>query len=236
MPYTALRQHRAHVQPALQPRAIEPQPAPIAAPESPGLTAKEGQPAARTVLVAARRLERRASRLLRGVEQGEQGIDYRAAAALVGQVRGALELEARLLGEIRSANAAINLFQSPAWVEFRDLLIAALEPFPEAMDAVDATIRAARGGEPAPAAASVAAAAIARRDASFRATWEGVRLVLDARYPGASATVEAELATWEEQGDEAWRARWGAGTPCVDHRFIVELVTPERPGVAPLPG
>lgn len=185
MPYTALRQHRAHVQPALQPRPIEPQPAPIAAPESAESTAKQGQPAARaerTVLVAARRLERRASRLLRGVERGEQGIDYRAAAALVGQVRGALELEARLLGEIRSANAAIDLFQSPAWIEFRDLLMAALEPFPEAMDAVDATIRAARGGEPAPAA-----------------------------------------------------ARWGASAPGVEHRFIVELVTPERPGVAPLP-
>jgi len=235
VPYTALRTHRGHVLPDAPGTApIRPESASNRGPESAESTAKQGQPAARTVLVAARRLERRASRLLRGVEQGEQGIDYRAAAALVGQVRGAIELEARLLGEIRSANAEVNVYQSPGWLELRDRLMGALAPHPAALEAVLAAIRSGERGEPAPApaAASVGAAALARRDASFGAAWEGVRLVLEARYPGAAETVEAELAAWEEQGD-AWRARWGASAPGVEHRFIVELTTPERPGVAP---
>lgn len=216
VPYTALRTHRGHVLPdapgtALQPARSAPEPAPIASPASPGLTAKEVQPA-RTVLASSQHVRRRASRLLRAVERGEQGIDYRAAAALLGQIRGALELEARLLGEIRSANAEVNVYQSPGWLELRDRLMGALMPHPAALEAVLAAIRSGERGEPAPApaAASVGAAALARRDASFAAAWEGVRLVLEARYPGAAETVEAELAAWEEQGD-AWRARWGAG-------------------------
>lgn len=39
-------------------------------------------------------------------------------------------------------------------------------------------------------------------EASFAAAWGVVRRVLDARYPGASETVETALATWEDRGDD----------------------------------
>lgn len=216
VPYSAIRAHKIHLDRAAGTLRIATKSAPKPA-------RIEREP--RTLLGEARRLQRRLSRLLRAAERGEAGIDYRAAAALAGQVRGALELQAKLLGELRSANAAADICTSPGWIELRDRLVGALASYPAALEAVVAVLAADNGAGPSPAA-SFNAAALALRDESFKTTWEIVRLVLDARYPGAAETVEAELAVWEEQGD-AWQARWGAS-----RANVVRVVYPA--GVSPL--
>lgn len=53
-----------------------------------------------------------------------------------------------------------------------------------------------RGTKPVQVNVSVTA------EASFAAAWGVVRRILDARYPGASETVETALATWEDRGDD----------------------------------
>ncbi len=180
-------------------------------------------------------MQRRLSRLLRAAERGEAGIDYRAAAALAGQVRGALELQAKLLGELRSANAAANLADSPEWIAVRDLLCDAIIDIPGAPEAVDAALENWRdkGGNGAPLARGFRSALKVRQDESFAAAWEIVRRLLDAKYPGAAEHVEAGLAAWEAQGGDgaAVAKLWPEDQR---PRFVVEVVYP--PGVEPLPG
>jgi len=80
--------------------------------------------------------------MLRRVEAGEQDIDFKAGAALAAQFKGVLELEAKLLGEIKAASTTVNVFASPDWQEVRNLLVEALMPFPEAAAAVIEVIAA----------------------------------------------------------------------------------------------
>ena len=215
VPYSAIRAHKIHLERAAGTLRIAtksaPKPAPI-----------EREP--RTLLGETRRLQRRLSRLLRAAERGEEGIDYRAAAALAGQVRGALELQAKLLGELRSANAAADLASSPQWIELRDTLLDALIDIPGALEAVNAVLDGA-GDKGAPLARSFRAALKVRQDESFAAAWEIVRRLLDARYPGAAEHVEAGLAAWEASG---------GAMPGSEARTVVHVHYPA--GVEPLPG
>lgn len=97
-------------------------------------TGKQGE--AKTLLESSRALRRRVSKMLRRVENGESDIDFKAGAALAAQFKGVLELEAKLLGEIKAASTTVNIVQSPDWQEVRALLIEALAPFPDAAAAV----------------------------------------------------------------------------------------------------
>lgn len=103
-------------------------------------TGKQGE--AKTLLETSRALRRRVSKMLRRVEAGEQDIDFKAGAALAAQFKGVLELEAKLLGEIKAASTTVNVFQSPDWQEVRNLLVEALAPYPEAAAAVIEVIAA----------------------------------------------------------------------------------------------
>ena len=84
-------------------------------------------------------LRERARRLL---DAAEAKGDLRNAGALIGQLRGIVELLAKLTGELdeRPQIAVINLATSTEWLALRSALLGALDPFPEARNAVAARI------------------------------------------------------------------------------------------------
>ncbi len=61
--------------------------------------------------------------------------DVLAANGSIREARACLELQAKLLGELHEGTT-INLAVSPAWVEVRAVLMAALAPHPQARAAV----------------------------------------------------------------------------------------------------
>lgn len=91
---------------------------------------------AKPILARSERLERRAWRLLKQVESGDETIDFKAAAALLGKIKDALMLQAQVAGEIKAAATTVNVYNSPDWHRLRDLLVTALEAHPEALAAV----------------------------------------------------------------------------------------------------
>ena len=105
-------------------------------------------PAARPVLEDARKLQRRASRLLRKLEEGDESVDFKAASGLLGAIHKALELQAKLLGEIKAASTTVNVYQTADWQAVKALLVEALTPFPEAALAVADVIEAQEQGAP----------------------------------------------------------------------------------------
>lgn len=130
--YYAVQLHRQHVHSAGQSLS-----------NAGNRAAIHGAPENRPVLEEARRLQRRASKLLKAIEKGTApGTDYKAAAALIGQLNRALELQAKLLGEIKAASTTVNIHQTPDWTAFCDLLIEALaDKHPEALATAVALIR-----------------------------------------------------------------------------------------------
>lgn len=84
----------------------------------------------------ARKLFRRVERLLKRAEDGDEAVDLRAAAGLARELRGVLELQAKLDGEIKAASTTVNVFQSQDWKEVRDVIAEALADHPEASEAV----------------------------------------------------------------------------------------------------
>lgn len=70
--------------------------------------------------------------------------DQRMALAANREARGALELVAKLLGELDERPTTNVLVTSPEWIEVQGRVLRALEPYPEARAAVAASLR---GGE-----------------------------------------------------------------------------------------
>ena len=72
--------------------------------------------------------------------QAEEAGDLRTALQGVREARGCLETLAKIEGQIREQS--INIYQQnvlvnhPEWIELRALIISALEPYPEAREAV----------------------------------------------------------------------------------------------------
>ena len=92
-----------------------------------------------SILERLRELNHRARTIL---EEAHREGDRREALAAIRELRGLLELEAELLGEIgRGTTVAISLVESPEWHQLRDILISTLEAFPEAKKAVVDAIR-----------------------------------------------------------------------------------------------
>jgi hypothetical protein len=58
--------------------------------------------------------------------------DLRVACTAIGQARGIIELIGKLIGEVNE-KPQINISLSPEWVRFRTVLLAALEPHPQAL-------------------------------------------------------------------------------------------------------
>ena len=75
----------------------------------------------------------------------ERAGDLRTALAGVREARGCVELLARLLGELRDA-PTVNIAITPAWVEIRAVVVAALAPYPEARAAVAARLTKMEAG------------------------------------------------------------------------------------------
>lgn len=96
-----------------------------------------------TLLDQVRDLRRRALAIL---QQAEQGHDLRAALLAIREARGNLELLAKLLGELKDQAPAVNvLIASPEWLDFRERLLDALEPYDDARVAVVEALRHASG-------------------------------------------------------------------------------------------
>jgi hypothetical protein len=60
--------------------------------------------------------------------------DLRLAITAIGQVRGVLELLARLAGEL--SDTTVNVVLSAEWAEVRTLVVRTLDPWPEAQTAI----------------------------------------------------------------------------------------------------
>lgn len=68
--------------------------------------------------------------------------DVRNATAVIGQLRGIVELLAKLTGELdeRPQIAVINVATSAEWLALRSAVLGALDPFPDARHAVASRI------------------------------------------------------------------------------------------------
>jgi hypothetical protein len=81
---------------------------------------------------------------LRGLEakalailtHAEEAGDLRTALLAIGQARNCLELLAKLEGELENANTTVNVTLAAEWPVLRQRIVGALEPFPEARQAV----------------------------------------------------------------------------------------------------
>jgi hypothetical protein len=94
------------------------------------------------LLEEVRSLQRRAYAILNTAEQTGE---LRTALAAIREVRGNLELLAKLLGEL-DERPVINLTTSPEWIELRAVIVTALEPHQDAQESVLKAIRSVNGG------------------------------------------------------------------------------------------
>lgn len=121
--YKSLERHRiSHLPRALQEVATEAVVQAIAA-----SVPEEATPHERVEL-----LMEKAQSLLEGAERKK---DYASAIRAVRELRGCIELLAKLTGEIDSSTT-VNIFAGPTWITVQTAIISALEPYPEARLAV----------------------------------------------------------------------------------------------------
>ena len=69
------------------------------------------------------------------LKQAEQVGNQRTILLAVEQSRRNLELQAKLLGELKSGKT-VNILVLPEWLELKDKLMRALQPYPDAMQSV----------------------------------------------------------------------------------------------------
>jgi hypothetical protein len=79
-----------------------------------------------------REVRRRAAALL---DQAEEAQDLRAAGTFIKELREQIRLWAELEGKLAS-QPQVNILINPEWVQLRTTIITALEPYPEAKEAV----------------------------------------------------------------------------------------------------
>lgn len=82
-------------------------------------------------------LQRRTLSILQAAEQDN---DHATALKAIREARGNLELLAKLLGEL-AERQVINILVAPEWISLRAVILAALEPYPEARLALAQTLR-----------------------------------------------------------------------------------------------
>ncbi len=87
-------------------------------------------------------LQRRALDIL---GKAEEAGELKTALSAIREARGNLELLAKLLGEL-DERPVVNLNVSPEWLELRAVIVGALEPHPEALDAVVGALESAESG------------------------------------------------------------------------------------------
>jgi hypothetical protein len=69
------------------------------------------------------------------LERAEKAGELRTALSAIREVRGNLELLAKLLGELRE-NPTVNLVVAPQWLTLRATILQVLEPYPDARNAL----------------------------------------------------------------------------------------------------
>lgn len=121
----ALRRHRANHLPAALARAKE----------------AEEVAVADDLLGQVRDLQERALAIL---DKAEGSGELRTALGAIREARSNLELLAKLLGELDER--PINVLISPQWLELRTVIVAALEPHPQARGAVLSALEGAGNG------------------------------------------------------------------------------------------
>lgn len=78
-------------------------------------------------------LQRRTESIL---DKAEHANDLRTALAAIRELRGTLELLARLQGELQEATTVNVLVASPEWLSLRGAILQAVEPYPAARAAI----------------------------------------------------------------------------------------------------
>ncbi len=106
--------------------------------------AKEAQEVAQAdnLLDQVRGLQKKALNIL---SKAEAAKDYRAATGAIREARGCLELLARLLGELNEGQT-INILIAPEWLSLRNVILEALEPYPEARISVSTALESLSNG------------------------------------------------------------------------------------------
>ena len=122
----AIRRHRSNHLPATLARAHE-----------------AGEVAhADDLLVQVRDLQSRALTIL---DKAEEAGELSTALRAIREARGNLELLGKLAGELQDG-PTVNLYLSPEWLELRSLIVAAVEPFPEARGSILQALEGAGNG------------------------------------------------------------------------------------------
>jgi hypothetical protein len=67
------------------------------------------------------------------------------ALKAVDRIQRQLELQAKLLGELQQ-EGTINVTVSPEWVSLRAIILSAVTPYPEALEAITASLEGPEGG------------------------------------------------------------------------------------------
>jgi hypothetical protein len=89
---------------------------------------------ANTLLEDIKSLRERATGIL---DRAERSGDLKTALLGIREARGCLELLAKVEGQINDRpQTQINILINPQWVELRTLILTALEPYPQAREAV----------------------------------------------------------------------------------------------------
>lgn len=89
-----------------------------------------------TLLAKVAGLEAEAHRLK---DQAEDAGDIRTALVAVRELCRIVELQGRLLGELREQQV-VNVLVNPEWIAIRAEMVAALAPYPAAQQAVSAAL------------------------------------------------------------------------------------------------
>ncbi len=79
------------------------------------------------------------------LEAAESAGDYRAALAGIKEARGCIETLMEVEGEL-DRRGVTNIVIAPEWVQIRTVILTALQPYPEAAQAVAGRLQAIEGG------------------------------------------------------------------------------------------
>jgi hypothetical protein len=87
------------------------------------------------------------ARLLMMQDQELEAGDSKAVATLAARIHQNLELVGRYLGELHqhSTKTVVNILLTPEYLELRNALVKALQPFPQARAAVAAVLHSREG-------------------------------------------------------------------------------------------
>jgi hypothetical protein len=79
------------------------------------------------------------------LSKAEAEKDYRAATSAIREARGCLELLAKLLGELND-RPQINILIAPEWITLRNVILEALQPYPEARISISMALESLSNG------------------------------------------------------------------------------------------